>query len=51
MMQEVNMKIGDYFERLKYASVWEKNKRLDKDTGFSPVKKFEEIDFRRNYRA
>ncbi|MBW1702993.1 MAG: lytic transglycosylase domain-containing protein [Deltaproteobacteria bacterium] len=33
------MKIGDYFERLKYVSVWDKNKCLDKGAG----KKFEEI--------
>jgi soluble lytic murein transglycosylase-like protein len=43
MMQDINMKIGDYFERLKYPSVWDKNRCLDKGAGFSPVKKFDGI--------
>jgi hypothetical protein len=43
MIRETHMKIGDYFERLKYASVRGRNKCLDKDAGFSPVKKFEGI--------
>ena len=33
------MKIGDYFERLKYTSAWERNACLNKGAG----KKFEEI--------
>lgn len=43
MMRKIHMKIGDYFERLRYASVRDKNKCLDKDSGFSPVNKFEGI--------
>lgn len=43
MIQEVNMKIGDYFERLKYACALGNKKCLDKGAAFSTDRKFERI--------